>query len=1082
MTTIDIYRRKQPLAPRFQAVSVDTAATDRELSAFDDEAIDKAMLGSLDAAQRHRFTISLSASERWPEECCQIKHFSVDRPLPLRHAVKVLDHFGLSVDDYRAIEFRDEHGELRYMQVFVCVLKSAPFRAASSGTDKLVAALSRAWYGASEVDALCQLVVSAQVNDLEIDILRAYCAYLRQIGVAFSLEFLTQALIRHPDATAAILHYFDVRFNPQFIGERTTAMQEAGDACRLKIHRVGASEEQRICRLLMGCIAATVRTNAFRTEAQRAPVLAFKLQSAAVPEIPSPRPRSEFFVYSSRLEGIYLRGDKVARGGIRCSERRHDLRTELQALYKAQLVKNTIISPAGAQGGFVVKQTLADGDPRDEVGDCYRAFLGGLLDVTDNLLDGKVKAPPQVVRHDCDDPYLVVAADQGTTCFTAHANDVAAAYGFWLGDAFATGGASGFDHQALGIAPRAAWQAVEQHLRGLNIDPMQQEISVCSVSDSLAQCFGAGLVTLPRIRLLAAFDQHHILVDPLSNVLAAAAERHRLSALPEASWGDFSPAALGAGGAVYSRHAQRISLSPETQRCFGLSAECSPVELIRAILSCDVDLLWFSGSGNYIQASAEPNLASCEISNDAWCVPASSLRCRVIGESANHALTQRARIEFAQAGGRINTDAIDNAGTVCCSDREVNLKILLSSLQRAGQLDSTTRQNLLQQMRGEVTEQVLRDVGQQAQAISVAEHDAPRELDRHARLLRYFGRAEQIDRPGLALPDEIELGRRREQRQGLCRPELAVLLAHTKITLFSEFISSTLPDEPLLDDDLLAYFPAAVRNRFPEAIRQHPLRREIITTAVINSMVSRVGSGFVNDLQERTGASDPDIARAYLAARRLLKMEALWGEIEVVATAAGGNRHLHQFKESREIVEVMTLWLLQRAAGDIDICGTVSRFSCALDEMRCCVEKSLNAETVAERLRALRVVCDLLDLLLIAESGSQNVILMTKGALALQDVLAFPSMLEALKRLAAQPGPASLAAAELTASACTALCRIAARCATAERKAEAGIQRSLVPRRARLARYHAWRSELHGAEKPEIAVAVLAVEALRALA
>src|SRR5574343_291860 len=610
-----------------------------------------------------------------------------------------------------------------------------------------------------------------------------------------------------------------------------------------------------------------------------------------------------------------------------------DFRTEVLGLFKAQIVKNVVIVPEGAKGGFVIRQPPAAGGEalRAEAIACYSTLIRGLLDLTDNLVDGRVVPPPAVRRHDADDPYLVVAADRGTASFSDIANAISAEYGFWLGDAFASGGSVGYDHKALGITARGAWEAVQRHFRELGVDARHEPIEVVGVGDMSGDVFGNGLLLAAGMRRVGALDHRHIFVDPQPQGEAAFAERRRLFALPTSAWADFDPAALGPGGAVYARSAKTLHLSAEAQSRFGLAAEVTPEQLMAALLQAEVDLLWLGGIGTYVRAYDESDAAAGDRANDAIRIAGRQLRARVVGEGANLGLTQRGRIEAALNGVALNTDAIDNAGGVSCSDHEVNIKILLNTAQADGRLPRPERDALLASMADEVCDLVLPDIRLQTQALSVATTRAATDLDRHRRLIGFFEQSGQLERSLAGLPTDDQLAARRASARGLTRPELAVLLAHTKIALFGEIINADLPADPLLEQDLLNYFPSRLREAFRDDILNHPLRREIVTMTVVNSMVNRVGSGFVNDIHERTGATDAEVARAYLVARELFGLEDCWAQIEALDTAAGSAAHRTLMQATREIVELATVWLLRHRPSPLDISSTVAELRPMMD-------------------------------------------------------------------------------------------------------------------------------------------------------
>ena len=639
----------------------------------------------------------------------------------------------------------------------------------------------------------------------------------------------------------------------------------------------------------------------------------------------------EIFVYSPRVEGVHLRGGPVARGGLRWSDRREDFRTEVLGLVKAQMVKNAVIVPVGSKGGFVPKRLPAGGD-RDAIHAegvaCYRTFIQGLLDVTDNLIAGKVVPPPDVVRHDGDDPYLVVAADKGTATFSDIANEISAEYDFWLDDAFASGGSQGYDHKGMGITARGAWESVKRHFRELGLNTQRQPFTVVGIGDMGGDVFGNGMLLSPQIKLVGAFNHMHIFLDPDPDPVSSLAERQRLFALPRSTWDDYDRSLLSAGGGVYPRSAKSIDITPEVQACLGIEAErLSPAGLIQAMLKAPADLLWNGGIGTYAKSSKEHHDAAGDRANDAVRVNADELRCRVIGEGGNLGFTQAARIQFAQAGGRIYTDAIDNAAGVDCSDHEVNIKVLVNDVVQSGDMTMKQRNTLLESMTDEVGELVLRDNYLQTQALSLAAAQAPLMLDVHARLLRHLERVGGLDRGIEHLPDKEELDERHAIGAGLAAPELSVVLAYVKINLFVSLLESDFPDDPYLTQVLVAYFPRPLRDEFAARMPNHRLCREIVSTVMANELVNRQGTSFMFRLEEETGAKSADVTRAYLASRDIFGMEGIWAEIEALDNLVPATVQQSMLFEGRKLVERCTRWLLRHQSLPLDVSAIIQRFA-----------------------------------------------------------------------------------------------------------------------------------------------------------
>ncbi len=812
-------------------------------------------------------------------------------------------------------------------------------------------AFARVWLGEMENDAFNRLVLSAQLDWRETTLLRAYTRYLRQVNASFSESYIAETLEANAAITQRLVQLFHLRFDPhkrKGNEERETKLVEQINAA---IDSVSSLDEDRILRRTLAAIRATLRTNYYQhlRKGVPKPYISFKVDPQQIPDMPAPKPMFEIFVYSPRTEGVHLRGGKVARGGLRWSDRREDFRTEILGLVKSQLVKNAVIVPVGAKGGFVVKQPPAEGG-RDalfeEVKFCYRTFIRGLLDITDNLAGGKVVPPPDVVRHDEDDPYLVVAADKGTATFSDLANEVAAEYGFWLGDAFASGGSAGYDHKKLGITARGAWESVQRHFGELGIDTAKQPFTVVGIGDMAGDVFGNGLLYSRNTKLVAAFNHLHVFIDPDPDPAASYAERERLFNLPHSTWDDYDRSAISAGGGVFSRRDKSIALTPEIQRLLNVrDARLPPNELIRAILRARVDLLWSGGIGTFVKASHETHAEVGDRSNDGIRVDGRELGCAVVGEGGNLGLTQLGRIEFAASGGRVNTDFVDNSGGVDCSDHEVNIKILLDHVVANGDMTLKQRNQLLARMADEVCEHVLEHNRHRALAISLLEAQAPQLLDEQSRFMHALEREGLLDRALEYLPNDETLAERQSDGQGLLRPEISVLLAYTAIVLYQELLASDIADDRYFAHELRDYFPQPLRERFGDEMQHHRLHREIITTQVTNSMVNRVGISFVHRLREETGAEPGDIARSYAAAREVFALSELWQQIEAHQNGAAAPLVVQLFLECGELVERATRWFLRRQRQPLAIGDAVKRFSAG-------------AQTLAQVLRGVVVDAD----------------------------------------------------------------------------------------------------------------------------
>jgi glutamate dehydrogenase len=856
------------------------------------------------------------------------KVFRAGAPLALSDLLPLFEDMGVEVADERPYAVRPRDREAIWIYDFGLSYSGGEDLETERIKDAFQDAFIHVWRGESESDGYNRLVPRAGLTWRETTVLRAIGRYLRQAGTTFSDRYTEQALVAHPRVARLLLDLVLARFDPD--AADPDKADELVEAIGEEIDAVESLDQDRILRSFLDVVRATLRTNFFqRDEAgRRKPYLSFKLDPERLPWLPRPRPRFEIFVYSPRTEGVHLRGGKVARGGLRWSDRREDFRTEVLGLMKAQMVKNAVIVPVGAKGGFVVKRPPeADADLPAEVEACYRTFIGGLLDLTDNIVGEEIDPPDGVVRYDEEDPYLVVAADKGTATFSDLANAVSADYGFWLDDAFASGGSTGYDHKEMGITARGAWESVKRHFRELGHDIQEQDFSVVGIGDMSGDVFGNGMLLSKHIRLIGAFDHRHVFLDPDPDPGASWEERRRVFELDRSTWADYDRELISEGGGVFSRAAKSIPLAPRLRELLDVSDEALPPnEVIRALLRAPVDLLWNGGIGTYVKATAESHADAGDKANDAVRVDAADLRCRVVGEGGNLGLTQRARIEYARAGGRVNTDAIDNSGGVDCSDREVNIKILLNGVVSAGDLTRKQRDELLREMTPAVADLVLKDNYEQGETLSLAEAQAAAMVDVHGRFLDALEGSRELDRELEALPTREELGERSREEGGLTRPELAVALAYSKIHLFTELVDSDVPEDEHLSAELDRYFPAPLPERFRDELRRHRLRREIIATQVINNMQHGGGITFAYRLHEETGAPAAEIARAYAAARDIFTMRDQWAEIEELDNVVGADVQLDMLLEGRRLVERGSRWLLSHRSRPLDIGATVQFF------------------------------------------------------------------------------------------------------------------------------------------------------------
>ncbi|MEX2616367.1 MAG: NAD-glutamate dehydrogenase [Alphaproteobacteria bacterium] len=867
------------------------------------------------------------------ENALSFKVYNAGDPIALSDILPRLENMGLKVVSEEPSEVNpDGVGRPVYMHDFGLVSGDAAAPDVNAIRDAFHDSFARIWSGEMEDDGFNRLVLIAGLDWREVVVLRAYCKFLHQTGIPFSQSYVEATLARHPDLVRLLIRLFKLRFDPDFEGDREGLADRLLQAIEQELERVSNLDEDRILRLYQNLIQSTLRTSFFQTgpDGSVKSYLSMKYDSRKLEELPKPKPLREISVYSPRFEAVHMRFGLVARGGLRWSDRREDFRTEILGLVKAQQVKNSVIVPVGSKGGFVLKQAPSPQDReafQAEGVACYRLFMSAMLDITDNLVEGKIVPPQRVVRMDGDDPYLVVAADKGTATFSDIANEIAISYGFWLGDAFASGGSVGYDHKKMGITAKGAWESVKRHFREMGHDTQTQPFTVVGCGDMSGDVFGNGMLLSNQIRLVGAFNHMHIFIDPDPDPAATLAERQRLFDLPRSSWSDYDPKLISKGGGVFDRSAKTIALTPEIRRLFGIEASSVPPNtLISAMLRAEVDLLWFGGIGTYIKASTETHGDAGDRANDGLRVDGRSLRCRVVGEGANLGVTQRGRIEFARNGGRINTDAVDNSAGVDCSDHEVNIKILLDDIVARGDMTVKQRNDQLAAMTDEVGALCLADNYAQGQAITVIASQAHRLLDRHQRLMRSLERAEILDRSIEYLPDDETIDTLQATQQGLTRPEIAVLLAYAKNTTYEELLHSDLPDDPLLVKDLQRYFPQPLRDGYRDAIRRHTLRREIIATAVTNSMINRTGPSFVSEMRERSGMDTAAVARAFTVVREVFGLRPLWTEIEALDNVATAEAQTLLLREIDRTVDRNTQWFLRNTPQPLDITRLLEAF------------------------------------------------------------------------------------------------------------------------------------------------------------
>jgi glutamate dehydrogenase len=820
------------------------------------------------------FKVSLRNETDGGERLTRVLLYRADGKQPLSELVPALEDTGMHIVE--EVPTRLKGGDGYFIHDFGVVGSDRGPLDLSGCQYRVEAALTAVWAGEAESDPLNHLVITAGLTHWEVGLVRAYRVYWRRLAPSFTVGYLNDVLIANPDIVADLIRLFRVKFDPD---EEGTDPEPLRASLLKRLDEIPSLDHDRILRSFFQLIEASLRTNAFVSGRT---TLSFKLRSADVPDMPPPVPFAEIFVYGPTVEGIHLRAGPVARGGIRWSDRREDYRIEVLGLMKAQVTKNAVIVPTGAKGGFVLRRPPADPTRTlEEVRANYELYIRALLDVTDNLVDGKPVHPTGVRVHDDPDPYLVVAADRGTATFSDLANSIAAEYGFWLDDAFASGGSAGYDHKALGITARGAWQSLQRHLIELGIDPGEDEFTVVGIGDMSGDVFGNGMLVSDRIRLVAAFDHRHIFIDPDPEPGGSYLERRRLFGLARSSWDDYDRDLISPGGGVWSRSAKSIDLAPAARKALGVSRSVfTPTDLISVILRAPVDVLWNGGIGTYVKSSIETHGQVGDRNNDGVRVDATDLRVRVVVEGGNLGLTQGARVEYARGGGKINTDFIDNSGGVNCSDREVNLKILLGMGERAGELDRAERNRLIAAAADQVVARILYDCFQQVQMISQEEKATLRRLGAFERLMVELEQEGILDRKLDGLPSTEVLAERARSGQGLTRPELSVLLVDAKRSISDALVPSEVIDDPYLNSDLRRYFPEAVAERFDHLLGEHPLRRELIANILSNDVVNSMGCAFISRMCQRSGGSVPEVIKAYRIARDVSGAVARWEALE----------------------------------------------------------------------------------------------------------------------------------------------------------------------------------------------------------
>ncbi|MFG1300668.1 NAD-glutamate dehydrogenase [Xanthobacter sp. V3C-3] len=887
-----------------------------------------------------------------------LRLLSYGAPLPLATRVPMLENMGLKAINERTYRIAPA-GAAERSWLHDMTLERADGRAIAveGSAERLEDCLNAVLRGAAENDGYNALVLDAGLTFREAALVRALGRYLRQAGIPFSQDYIWQTMTAHGGLAAQVVALFHARFDPALDGapEARAAREEPVRAAIAEgLAAVSSLDEDRILRRFVNLVDAALRTTYYQRDAQDRPkdAISIKFESAKVEGLPLPRPLFEVFVYAPRVEGVHLRFGKVARGGLRWSDRPQDFRTEILGLVKAQQVKNAVIVPVGAKGGFVPKRLPAGGTREEVMAEgtaAYEMFVSALLDLTDNLKAGAVVHPADTVRLDADDPYLVVAADKGTATFSDTANAISARHGFWLDDAFASGGSVGYDHKAMGITARGAWEAVKRHFRELDIDIQTTPVTVAGVGDMSGDVFGNGMLLSPALKLVAAFDHRHIFLDPEPDPAVGFVERRRLFALPRSSWADYDAGLISKGGGVFPRSAKSIELSEEVRALLRFpKPHATPAELISAILKAPVDLLFFGGIGTYVRASAETDAQVGDRANDAIRIPAADLNARVIGEGANLGMTQRGRIEAARRGVRLNTDAIDNSAGVNTSDVEVNIKIALASPLERGELAPDARAALLREMTGEVAVLVLRNNYEQTLALSLADRRGADDLAFQQRLMQMLEMRGELDRAVEFLPSDLEIADRRSRGEHLTRPELAVLLAYAKLALNADLVASSVPDDAYLSGELVGYFPREIKERYPHAIETHRLHREIIATGLANAIVNQGGPSCLARIGDQTGADAPTLARAFAAVRDSYRLPELNAAIDALDNKVPGAVQLALYSAVQDLMVGRTIWFLGNVSFADGIAGVVERYRTGISAVAAVLEESLPAAWRAE--------------------------------------------------------------------------------------------------------------------------------------
>ncbi|MCW8946309.1 MAG: NAD-glutamate dehydrogenase, partial [Sedimenticola sp.] len=874
--------------------------------------------------------------------------YSAEKQVSLSDAIPILENMGLTVFGERPYRIRNQSIPI-WIHDFSMNYSDGSGSLTDESNQLFQEAFLKVWQGEVDNDGFNQLVLAAGLRWKEVVLLRAYGRYFKQIKIPYSRSYIIESLTHNANITRLLVDLFNLKFNPEN-RPKPGAVEAILQKIETLLEAVVSLDQDRILRTYVNIIQSTLRTNFFQKDAEgkTKSYVSFKVDPRQVNGMPLPMPMFEIFVFSSRMEGVHLRGGKVARGGLRWSDRMEDFRTEVLGLMKAQMVKNTVIVPVGSKGGFIVKQPLI-GLERDkmmeEVVYCYRTLLKGMLDITDNLKDGKVIPPLDVIRYDEDDPYLVVAADKGTATFSDIANGVADEYGYWLSDAFASGGSVGYDHKKMGITARGAWESVKRNFRELGVNIQTTDFRVVGIGDMAGDVFGNGMLLSRHIKLVAAFNHMHIFLDPDPDPEASFIERERMFVLPRSSWEDYNKKLISKGGGIYSRSAKSITLTEEVKAMVGAKVDkLTPTELIHLLLKAPVDLVWNGGIGTYVKSEQESHEQVGDKANDALRVNGNELRCKVFGEGGNLGVTQLGRVEFSSKGGLIYTDAVDNSAGVDCSDHEVNIKILLGQIVASGDMTVKQRNTLLADMTDEVGDLVLADNYAQTQAISMVVSEAPVRLNEHARFIDYLENEGRINRELEYLPSKKAIAERQAANRGLTKPEVAVLLAYSKMTYFDALIHSDIPDDPFLETELLDYFPKVLGERFSKEMLNHQLKREIISTHLTNSIVDHIGPGFGFRVREEVGTNIAGVTRAYLSASKIFSTDELWEQIEALDNQVPSSAQLEMMRMIAGLLEQSVIWILRSRQSNIVIKDLVEYFQKGVQDLAEHMPKPLAAK------------------------------------------------------------------------------------------------------------------------------------------